>query len=181
MNTYALSGTQRNAAGQMFCTLQATRDYKSFFKLRLEANPYMSAAQIEKSDFKTRAMWTEDVNARHITLTQAIYESFPARAQEHWTANSTTHTDNGPPNKRAKIERTQTERTSKQQLTEADHSLPPHAVKENWEKKRGGKDLCRNFQVGCCKRKDCKNLHERALPSCRGEKHAAKDCKKKEK
>ena len=58
LNTYALAGTQRNAAGEMFCTLQATRDYKCFFKRRLESNPHMSPTQIKNADFKTRAMWT---------------------------------------------------------------------------------------------------------------------------
>ena len=87
----------------------------------------------------------------------------------------TPPTDNGPPLKRPKPERAQNGER-KQQLTDAHNALPPHAVQAYWEATRGGKSLCRNFQIGCCKRKNCRSLHECAIPSCQSKTHAAKDC-----
>ena len=94
-------------------------------------------------------------------------------------ANSTPQTNVGPPSKRPKIERAPSDKNTKQKLTEAYNALPAQAVKDNWETKRDGKELCRNFQLGLCKRKECRNLHQCALPSCRGDTtHGAKDCPK---
>ena len=58
-------------------------------------------------------------------------------------------------------------------------SLPESVSFDKWDKKRGDLDLCHRFQVRACNRGDrCVHLHECAMPSCAGAKHAAIDCPK---
>ena len=184
MNTYALVGTQRSADGYIFCTLQATRDYVLFVKRRLEANPQMTVAQMNWAHHQTASLWTEDVNDSRgrLTMTQAIYDTFPARAIEYWNSSvyvvaapNSNQNRNGPaPSKKQKTS------DRGQQISDTYQALPDLAAKANWEAKRNGKDLCRNYQIGLCRFKPCRNLHECALPSCAGLNHPAKDCPKRE-
>ena len=57
--------------------------------------------------------------------------------------------------------------------------LPEYGLSAaQWDKVRGGKQLCGQFHLGKCMwGAKCKYLHEYAIPHCKSTEHGAKACK----
>ena len=89
-NTYALVGSQRDAAGRRFLELQAARDLLNFYNRIMEALPFLSIAQLQKADHDCRAILTEFVNSKQGNLSDAIAASWD-RMLEAWNAAQADH------------------------------------------------------------------------------------------
>ena len=187
----ALAANDEQLIKTVFPLLGLQAIQPDFTKTRVKQNKSLSPYQMVQAEKATRVLITEKLNSREVaTLTQAI-ETTLTEALECWAmtpeGNKTQRdrTRDRDSDARAKRERdrdsdreVRVKREHLADVREAYAKLPDKARPDKWQKERNGEEICKNYQIGKCSRgRDCKFLHECALPTCAGKRHMAKDCR----